>query len=339
MTLEGAPHLKEEHMTVFDCANPAGKKGTRMLSVDSHIHMMAARSRLSLARSPKRSTCQTTATIEDVKEPMSCRGRWASRRMRCTAMGPNCRNRWLALVDDDDEAPMTERGSAQKGGQFWPRRVVEKIIIRASRSRTRRCQNAAKATPRKAIVGGHKVYLRTGEYQDGQIGEIFHRHAQGRRGFRAMMNNFAIAVSSGLQYGVPLEEFVDAFTFTRFEPAAWCKATTAIKKATSILDYIFRELAVSTLDRNDLAHVQPEGTSFDELGRGDEEGKRNFTEVPGAEGESQIDVLKKVVSTGYLRGRAPQGLVVLQGGQAGAVALDGAADPVTALQALVPEAG
>ena len=104
-------------------------------------------------------------------------------------------------------------------------------------------------------------------------------HKEGA-GFRAMMNNFAIAVSVGLQYGVPLEEFVEAFTFTRFEPAGMVQGNDAIKNATSILDYIFRELAVSYLDRTDLAHVAPQGAAFDDLGRGEEEGKRNISEVP-----------------------------------------------------------
>jgi ribonucleoside-diphosphate reductase alpha chain len=108
------------------------------------------------------------------------------------------------------------------------------------------------------VVGGHKVYLRTGEFDDGRIGEIFiDMHKEGAA-FRAMMNNFAIAISLGLQFGVPLEEYVEAFTFTRFEPAGMVQGNEAIKNATSILDYIFRELAVSYLGRHDLAHVPPE---------------------------------------------------------------------------------
>jgi ribonucleoside-diphosphate reductase alpha chain len=162
-------------------------------------------------------------------------------------------------------------------------------------------------------------------------------HKEGA-GFRAMMNNFAIAVSVGLQYGVPLEEFVDAFTFTRFEPAGMVQGNETIKNATSILDYIFRELAVSYLDRTDLAHVKPDGPTFDELGRGEEEGIANFKEMPGTGGSSQFDVLRKVVSAGYTRGRVPQELVVVDGG-ARATAFAGASDPAAALQTLVPEIG
>jgi ribonucleoside-diphosphate reductase alpha chain len=151
-----------------------------------------------------------------------------------------------------------------------------------------------------------------------------------------MMNNFAIAVSVGLQYGVPLEEFVDAFTFTKFEPAGMVQGNETIKNATSILDYIFRELAVSYLDRTDLAHVKPEGDAFDDLGRGEQEGKRNFTELNESAAAKSLDVLRQISSTGYLRKRMPQELRVLQGGM-GATALDGASDPIAALQTLVPE--
>ncbi|MDP5348932.1 MAG: vitamin B12-dependent ribonucleotide reductase, partial [Paracoccaceae bacterium] len=191
----------------------------------------------------------------------------------------------------------------------------------------------------KAVVGGHKVYLRTGEYQDGSLGEIFiDMHKEGA-GFRAMMNNFAIAVSVGLQYGVPLEEFVDAFTFTKFEPAGMVQGNDSIKNATSILDYIFRELAVSYLDRTDLAHVKPEGASFDDLGRGEEEGVSNVRELSDTAASRSLEVLKQISSTGYLRKRLPQELIVLQGGQNGAVAFAGGIDAVATLNTFVPQTG
>ena len=172
-----------------------------------------------------------------------------------------------------------------------------------------------KGYTQKANVGGHKVYLRTGEYEDGKLGEIFiDMHKEGA-GFRAMMNNFAIAVSVGLQYGVPLEEFVDAFTFTKFEPAGMVQGNDSIKNATSILDYIFRELAVSYLDRTDLAHVKPEGATFDDLGKGEEEEHvGNVTELSETAANRSLEVLKQISSTGYLRNRPPQELVLLKGG-------------------------
>ncbi|MDC3055706.1 vitamin B12-dependent ribonucleotide reductase, partial [Paracoccaceae bacterium] len=125
-------------------------------------------------------------------------------------------------------------------------------------------------------------------------------------------NNFAIAVSVGLQYGVPLEEFVDAFTFTKFEPAGMVQGNDSIKNATSILDYIFRELAVSYLDRTDLAHVKPEGASFDDIGLGSEEGVRNVKEVSDTAATRSLEVLKQISSTGYLRKRLPHELMQQQ---------------------------
>ena len=139
---------------------------------------------------------------------------------------------------------------------------------------------------------------------------------------------------------MPLEEFVDAFTFTKFEPAGMVQGNDSIKNATSILDYIFRELAVSYLDRTDLAHVKPQGATFDDIGRGEEEGVSNISELSETAASKSLEVLKQISSTGYLRKRLPQDFVVLNGGAtAGGVALNGAADPVSALQTLVPETG
>ena len=151
------------------------------------------------------------------------------------------------------------------------------------------CLIGVRDISQKAVVGGHKVYLQTGEYADGRLGEIFiDMHKEGAA-FRSLMNNFAIAVSVGLQYGVPLEEFVDAFTFTRFEPAGLVRGNEAIKNATSILDYIFRELAISYLGRYELAHVDPSEIGSTTLGSGDAGESRRLTEA--------------LVSPGFTRGR------------------------------------
>jgi ribonucleoside-diphosphate reductase alpha chain len=222
-----------------------------------------------------------------------------------------------ALVEDDDEAAeVLESGSQQEKAAVLAEKIVEKVIIKEiQKSRRDKLPERRKGYTQKAIVGGHKVYLRTGEYEGGKLGEIFiDMHKEGA-GFRAMMNNFAIAVSVGLQYGVPLEEFVDAFTFTKFEPAGMVQGNDSIKNATSILDYIFRELAVSYLDRTDLAHVKPSGASFDDLGRGVEDGVSNISEMSQEAASRSLEVLKQISSSGYLRKRLPQELVVLQGGQ------------------------
>ena len=148
--------------------------------------------------------------------------------------------------------------------------MVERIVVMRERERM---PDRRKGYTQKAVVGGHKIYLRTGEYDDGKLGEIFiDMHKEGAA-LRSLLNNFAIAVSLGLQYGVPLDEYVDAFTFTRFEPSGPVQGNDSIKYATSILDYVFRELAVSYLSRFDLAHVEPTEGGFDALGKGVEEGR------------------------------------------------------------------
>jgi ribonucleoside-diphosphate reductase alpha chain len=157
-----------------------------------------------------------------------------------------------------------------------------------------------KGYTQKAVVGGHKVYLRTGEYDDGRIGEIFiDMHKEGAA-LRSLLNNFAIAISLGLQYGVPLEEYVDAFTFTRFEPSGPVQGNDSIKYATSILDYVFRELAVSYQGRFDLAHVDPTEGAFDALGKGVAEGRPS-------------EPASKYMSKGLTRSRTDR-LTVMQGG-------------------------
>ncbi len=316
MTLEGAPYLKERDLSVFDCANPCGKKGRRYLSVESHIRMMAAAQSFISGAISKTINMANSATIEDCQKAYELSWSLGVKANALYRDGSKLSQPLAsALVEDDDEALETlESGTPAEKAQVLAEKIVEKIIVKEIARGREKLPERRRGYTQKAIVGGHKVYLRTGEYQDGKLGEIFiDMHKEGA-GFRAMMNNFAIAVSVGLQYGVPLEEFVDAFTFTRFEPAGMVQGNETIKNATSILDYIFRELAVSYLDRTDLAHVKPEGTTFDEMGRGEDEGKRNFTEVPDSAASSAFEVIKKVASAGYTRGRLPQELVVLQGG-------------------------
>jgi ribonucleoside-diphosphate reductase alpha chain len=340
MTLEGAPHLKEEHYHIFDCANPCGKKGKRFLSVNSHITMMAAAQSFISGAISKTINMPNDATIEDCQKAYELSWSLGVKANALYRDGSKLSQPLAAaLVEDDDEAAETlETGTPAEKAQVLAEKIIEKVVVKEIiRSHREKMPERRKGYTQKAVVGGHKVYLRTGEYADGSLGEIFiDMHKEGA-GFRAMMNNFAIAVSVGLQYGVPLEEFVDAFTFTKFEPAGMVQGNDSIKNATSILDYIFRELAVSYLDRTDLAHVKPEGATFDSLGRGQEEGVRNFEEVPDSRASSPIDVLRQISSTGYLRKRVPQELVVLQGGAGAITALNGAGDPVATLETLVPE--
>ena len=181
----------------------------------------------------------------------------------------------------------------------WRRSGSSSASSSAQREREK-LPNRRKSYTQKATVGGHKVYLHTGEYEDGRLGEIFiDMHKEGAA-FRSLMNNFAIAISLGLQYGVPLEEYVDAFTFTRFEPAGLVQGNDTIKNATSILDYIFRELAVSYLGRHDLAHVDRREIVNTGLGSSDEE----LEEDHGAAAGRQVRVARPAARAGEPRAGA-----------------------------------
>ncbi|UWQ16860.1 vitamin B12-dependent ribonucleotide reductase [Jannaschia sp. M317] len=318
MTLEGAPGLKEAHLNVFDCANPCGKKGKRFLSVDSHIHMMAAAQSFISGAISKTINMPNGATIDDCKAAYELSWSLGVKANALYRDGSKLSQPLAAsLVEDDDEAAeILESGTPAAKAQVLAEKVIEKVIVKEIvRSHREKMPERRKGYTQKAVVGGHKVYLRTGEYKDGNLGEIFiDMHKEGA-GFRAMMNNFAIAVSVGLQYGVPLEEFVDAFTFTKFEPAGMVQGNDSIKNATSVLDYIFRELAVSYLDREDLAHVKPQGATFDSIGEAEKARAEDGNLAPvGSSASQSLEVIKSVTSSGYLRKRLPKDLVALRGG-------------------------
>ncbi|MEM1265785.1 MAG: adenosylcobalamin-dependent ribonucleoside-diphosphate reductase, partial [Pseudomonadota bacterium] len=316
MTLEGAPHLKAEHLAVFDCANPCGKTGTRFLSVESHIRMMAAAQSFISGAISKTINMANSASVEDCTAAYELSHALGVKANALYRDGSKLSQPLsAAILDEDDEEELIE-ASVPERAEILAEKIVEKVIIKEATRGREKLPERRRGYTQKAVVGGHKVYLRTGEYTDGKLGEIFiDMHKEGAA-FRAMMNNFAIAISVGLQYGVPLEEFVEAFTFTRFEPAGIVQGNDSIKNATSILDYIFRELAVSYLDREDLAHVKPAGRHFDELGRGEEEGVSNVRQVEPEVSKASIEMIRQTSSSGYLRKRLPQELMVLQGGGA-----------------------
>jgi ribonucleoside-diphosphate reductase alpha chain len=315
MTLEGAPYLKDAHLPVFDCANPCGRIGKRALSVDSHILMMAAAQPFISGAISKTINMPNSATVEGCKAAYMLSWRLGLKANALYRDGSKLSQPLQSslLADDDNEdavADLLEQSPAQRA-PLIAERIVERVIERVvehRRADRRRLPQRRKSYIQKAIVGGHKVYLHTGEYEDGSLGEIFvDMHKEGAA-FRSLMNNFAIAISIGLQYGVPLEEFVEAFTFTRFEPAGMVEGNDAIKMASSILDYIFRELAVSYLGRNDLAHVQPADLTPDTVGKGvSKEG------LPNADGgRPEFAAVAQRVSNGYVRNK----LTVFQGGNA-----------------------
>jgi ribonucleoside-diphosphate reductase alpha chain len=302
MTVEGAPHLKAEHYPVFDCANPCGRTGKRYLSVESHIRMMAAAQPFICGAISKTINMPNEATVEDCKAAYLLSWKLALKANALYRDGSKLsqplNSQLIADEEDEDDAieAFIERPAAARAAGL-AEKVVEKIVERITVLREReRMPDRRKGYTQKAVVGGHKVYLRTGEYDDGRLGEIFiDMHKEGAA-LRSIINNFAIAISLGLQYGVPLEEYVDAFTFTRFEPQGPVQGNDSIKYATSILDYVFRELAVSYLERFDLAHVDPSAGGFDALGKGVEEGKPTHNYVSKGLTRSRTDRLSVVSS-------------------------------------------
>ncbi|MEZ5648770.1 MAG: vitamin B12-dependent ribonucleotide reductase [Alphaproteobacteria bacterium] len=326
MTVEGAPGLQSEHLAVFDCASACGRHGTRSLSWESHLRMMAVVQPFVSGAISKTVNMLNSASIADCRNVYTLAWKLGLKAVALYRDGCKLSQPLAAVIEDDfdDEdngtvttpsfvdqiisAPVSERATV------ITERVIERIIDRVTDRR--RLPHRRKGYTQKAAVGGHKVYLRTGEYEDGRLGEIFiDMHKEGAA-FRSLMNNFAIAISIGLQYGVPLEEFVEAFTFTRFEPAGPVQGNDAIKMATSVLDYIFRELAVSYLGRTDLAHAEPADLLPDALGK-----SLGQKKAPPAEDQSRSleaeplntqELVRRVASTGYVRAN----LLVLQGGLA-----------------------
>ncbi len=261
MTVEGAPHLKDEHLPVFDCANQCGRLGTRAIRALAHVEMMAAAQPFLSGAISKTINLPASASIADVAE--------------CYRVSWKKMVKANALYRDGSKLSQPLSGAAAEaldvGAEFEvpaelpsAEQVAERIVqVMGER---RRLPHRRAGYTQKATLAGHKVYLRTGEYEDGTLGEIFiDMHKEGAA-YRSLMNSFAIAVSLGLQHGVPLEEFVDAFVFTRFEPNGMVVGNDKIKMSTSVIDYIFREVAISYLDRNDLSHVDDQDLRGDDVG-------------------------------------------------------------------------
>ncbi|MCX6125010.1 MAG: vitamin B12-dependent ribonucleotide reductase, partial [Proteobacteria bacterium] len=249
MTLEGAPHLKAEHLAVFDCANKCGRKGTRYISANGHIMMMAAAQPFISGAISKTINLPYEAGMSDIASAYKCSwklmlkanalyrdGSKLSQPLNATAAN------WLESSEDLDTP--TEKITE----------LATKVIKEYVRTR-RKLPGKRTGYTQKVKIDGHTIYLRTGEYKDGGVGEIFLDINKEGTLLRSMMNCFAVAVSLGLQYGVPLDEFVDVFTFSRFAPNGLVQGHDNVKRATSIIDFIFRDLAINYLGRHDLAHV------------------------------------------------------------------------------------
>ncbi len=262
MTVEGAPGLKDEHLSVFDCANQCGRIGTRSIRALAHIEMMAAAQPFLSGAISKTINLPNSATIADIAECYRVSHRKMVKANALYRDGSKLSqplsSTASAALETDDVDPVEILPSAET--------VAERIVVKYLQERRRLPHRRAGYT-QKATIGGHKVYLRTGEYESGELGEVFiDMHKEGAA-YRSLMNCFAIAVSLGLQHGVPLDEYIDAFCFTRFEPNGMVQGNSQIKMATSVIDYIFRELAITYLDRDDLSHPGGEDLRGDTLGR------------------------------------------------------------------------
>jgi ribonucleoside-diphosphate reductase alpha chain len=241
MTVEGAPGLKPEHLPVFDCANRCGTIGQRFIAPMGHVRMMAAAQPFISGAISKTVNLPGDATVDDVEAIY----------LESWKLGLKA----VALYRDGSKAsqPLSTAKTEEKKEAAPAPALAAAPALRRNRLPKRR-----HGWTQEAMVGGHKVFVRTGEYEDGKLGEIFiDMHKEGAA-YRSMMNCFAIAVSMGLQYGVPLEALVDQFTFTRFEPHGPVQGHPNVKFATSIIDYIFRVLGFEYLGRTDLVQVKPE---------------------------------------------------------------------------------
>ncbi|GAB4292985.1 MAG: vitamin B12-dependent ribonucleotide reductase [Ignavibacteriaceae bacterium] len=248
MTIEGAPYLKHEHYPVFDCANKCGKKGTRFIRASAHIKMMAAAQPFISGAISKTINLPNNASIDDIKDAYMQSWKLGIKANALYRDGSKLSQPLNTMSEEEIEELIEDKEHNDIV------KVAERIIHRYIAKR-RRLPDRRSGYTQKAKINGQSVYIRTGEYDNGQLGEIFiDMHREGAS-FRSLLNCFAISISLGLQHGVPLEEFVDAFVFTRFEPSGIVSGNEKIKMATSVIDYIFRELAVTYLGRNDLAHV------------------------------------------------------------------------------------
>ena len=284
MTIEGAPYLKEEHLPIFDCANRCGKIGKRYIAYMGHVKMMAAAQPFISGAISKTINMPREATLEDVEKvyleswklmlkaiALYRDGSKLSQPLNVSAESELVEQVTLRDIDVD-ASHMVGSGqdfNEQVGPQQVQEKIVEKVYHRADR---RRLPKRRHGFVREATVGGHKVFLRTGEYEDGKLGEIFIDMYKEGASFKGLLNCFAVLASKALQYGMPLEKMVDTFTFTRFEPSGPVQGHEAIKNATSIVDYVFRAIGYEYLGREDFIHIKAvDETEGIEYGPGDED--------------------------------------------------------------------
>lgn len=256
MTVEGAPHLKDEHLAIFDCANKCGRKGKRYIEPAGHLRMMGAAQPFLSGAISKTINLPTEYTVEQVAGIYESAWKLMLKAVALYRDGSKLSQALATNLDllEGLDTLLDEEATPMEKAPVVAQAMTQQVV----RTYRRKMPNRRGGYTQAASVGGTKLYLRTGEYEDGALGEIFlDIHKEGAA-FRAVLNCFAIAVSMGLQHGVPLEEFCDAFLFTRFEPNGLVQGSDTVKFSTSIIDFVFRELAISYLGRYELAQVDPE---------------------------------------------------------------------------------
>jgi ribonucleoside-diphosphate reductase alpha chain len=265
-TIEGAPHIRDEHLAVFDTANRNGKYGERFIHHDGHIKMMAAAQPFISGAISKTINMPNEITVEAIEEAYRTSWEWGLKAMALYRDGSKAAQPLNSTSDEgedsDDESPAVTAAVEAEKAIHWgnlPPGISPTQAYRQGMKPPRFLLPARRSGyNQEARIGGHKVFLRTGEYDDGTLGEIFIDLAKEGATLKGILSCFAIAVSKGLQYGVPLEEFVDTFTFQTFEPRGMVEGHPNIKMANSIVDYVFRALGVEYLERDELAQVPPE---------------------------------------------------------------------------------
>jgi ribonucleoside-diphosphate reductase alpha chain len=291
MTIEGAPGLKQEHLPIFDCANKCGRYGQRYIDYMGHVKMMAAAQPFITGAISKTINMPNHATVDEVARVYRESWKLMLKAIALYRDGSKLSQPLNVTSDTQlvDEVTLSDAmGNEDNFNETIDaaeihERIVEKVYHRAER---RRLPKRRHGFVREATVGGHKVFLRTGEYEDGTLGEIFIDMYKEGASFKGLMNCFAVLASKALQYGMPLEKMVDTFTFTRFEPAGPVFGHEAIKSSTSIIDYVFRAIGYEYLGREDFVHVKAVDEATSEPAKsaepnGNGSGKRKLS--PGQE--------------------------------------------------------
>ncbi|MDR1933123.1 MAG: adenosylcobalamin-dependent ribonucleoside-diphosphate reductase [Spirochaetales bacterium] len=297
MGVLGAPFLKEEHLPVFDTANPSGRMSRRVIPWEAHIDMMAAVQPFVSGAISKTINMPNSASVEDVKGAYI--GAW-KKMLKAIALyrdGSKLSQPLVTLSGTGDilaDSLVALEAELKTAEPAMPEIMAGSV--KTARGR-KPLPNRRKGYTQKAKIGGHSLFLRTGNYADGSLGEIFlDMHKEGAA-FRSLLNSFAIAVSLGLQYGVPLEEYVEAFTFSKFDPNGIVHGHENIKMATSVLDFIFRDLALTYLHRTDLVQVKPEDLISTETTKSPDPGGREASAVKT--GGEKIYAYKMARAKGY----------------------------------------